>query len=173
MGHHSNNPGPLISPLHEAIEKIRTYIKDNNEFLKKLLSLSNLLDDIKLCTVNVVGLYPNIPHDKGLSALRKRLNLKQGKDVTTSTLVQLDEVVLKNSIFTFKEKTLQVKRGTAIGTKFAPPYSILEEEILSEIELKPYLWWRYIDDIFFLWKPGEEKLKEFIEHLSEKHPTIK
>ena len=40
----------------------------------------------------------------------------------------------------------------------------LEEEILSEIELKPYLWWRYIDDIFFLWEHGEEKLKEFIEH---------
>ena len=49
----------------------------------------------------------------------------------------------------------------------------LEEEILSEIELKPYLWWRYIDDIFFLWEHGEEKLKEFIEHLNEKHPTIK
>ena len=49
----------------------------------------------------------------------------------------------------------------------------LEEEILSEIELKPYLWWRYIDDIFFLWEYGEEKLKDFIEHLNEKHPTIK
>ena len=48
----------------------------------------------------------------------------------------------------------------------------LEEETLCEIELKPYLWWRYIDDIFFLWEHGEEKLKEFIEHLNEKHPTI-
>ena len=104
MGHHSNNPGPLISTLHEAIEKIRTYVKDNNEFLKKLLSLSNLLDDIKLCTVNVVGLYPNIPHDKGLSALRKRLNLKQGKDVTTSTLVELDEVVLRIIFLLLRKK---------------------------------------------------------------------
>ena len=49
----------------------------------------------------------------------------------------------------------------------------LEEEILNEIELKPYLWWRYIDDIFFLWEHGEEKLKGFIEYLNEKHPTIK
>ena len=76
------------------------------------------------------------------------------------------------------EKTLKQKRGTAIGTKFAPPYSILfmaelEEEISSEIELKPYLWWKYIDDIFFLWEHGEEKLKKFIEYLNEKHPTIK
>ena len=47
----------------------------------------------------------------------------------------------------------------------------VEEEILSETELKSYLQWRYVDDIFFLWK--KRKLKEFIEHLNEKHPTIK
>ena len=75
------------------------------------------------------------------------------------------------------EKTLKQKRATAIGTKFAPPYSILfmaelEEEILSGVELKPYLWWRYTDDIFFPREHGEEKLK-FIEYLNEKHPTLK
>ena len=64
-------------------------------------------DDIILCTVDVVGLYPNIPHDEGLSALRKRLDLRQEKDVTTSTLVELAEVVLKNNIFTLMEKTLK------------------------------------------------------------------
>ena len=115
----------------------------------------NLPDDIILCTVDVVGLYPNIPHDQGLSALRKRLDLRQEKNVTTSTLAELVQVVLKNNIFTFQEKTLKQKPGTAIGAKFAPPYSILfmaklEEETLTEIELKAYLWWRYIDGIFFL-----------------------
>ena len=47
-----------------------------------------------------------------------------------------------------------MKRRTAIGTKFALPYSILfmaelEEEIIKESECKPYLWWKCIDDIFF------------------------
>ena len=83
----------------------------------------------------------------------------------------------QNNIFTFKKKTLKQKRGTAIGTKFAPLYSILfmaelEREILSEIELKLW-WWSYIDDTFFLWEHGEETLKKFIEHLNEKHSTIK
>ena len=49
----------------------------------------------------------------------------------------------------------------------------LEEEILRKVELKPYLWWRYIDDIFFIWEHGEEKLTEFIDALNKKHPTIK
>ena len=49
----------------------------------------------------------------------------------------------------------------------------LEEEILRKAEFKPYLWWRYIDDIFFLWKHGEEKLKSFIDNINKMHPTIK
>ena len=36
--------------------------------------------------MDVVGLYPNIPHDEGLSALRKRLNERDKKDVSTDTL---------------------------------------------------------------------------------------
>ena len=75
--------------------------------------------------MDVVGLYPNIPHDEGLSALRKRLNERDKKDVSTDTLVELAELVLKNNIFNFNEKTLKQKRGTAIRTKFAPPCSIL------------------------------------------------
>ena len=49
----------------------------------------------------------------------------------------------------------------------------LEEEILRKTESKPYLWRRYIDDIFFLWELGEEKLKSFIDNINKMHPTIK
>ena len=61
--------------------------------------------------------------------------------------------MLKNNIFIFGQKTLKQKRRTAIGTKFAPPYSILfmaelEEEMIKEAEYKSHLWWRYIDDNF-------------------------
>ena len=85
---------------------------------------------------------------------------------------------MKNNIFTFGKKALKQLRATAIGTKFGPPYSILfiaelEEEILREVEIKSYLWWQYIDDTFFIWEYGEEKLKEFIDVLNKKHPTIK
>ena len=49
----------------------------------------------------------------------------------------------------------------------------LEETILKEADFKPYLWWRYIDDIFFLWEHGEEKLRSFINDINKNHPTIK
>ena len=124
-GYYTENISSFLDfHLQPLAREVKSYIKDNNDFLKKLRSLPNLPDDIILCTVDVVGLYPNIPHEEGLSALRKQLDLRQEKDVTTSTLVELAEVVLKNNIFTFKEKTLKQKWGTAIGTKFARPYIV-------------------------------------------------
>ena len=157
--------------LQPLTREVKSYIKDTNVFLKKLRSLTDLPSDIILCSVDVVGLYPNIPHDEGLSAPQKRLELRRDKKLSTSTLVELAEVVLKSNVFISGKKTLKQIRKTAIGIKFAPPYSILfmaelEEEILMEVELKPYLWWRYREDIFFIWEHGEEKLKEFIVYLT-------
>ena len=126
--------------------------------------------------MDVVGFYPNIPHDEGLSALRKRLNERDQKDVSTDTRNELAELVLKNNIFNFNDRTLKQKRGTVIGTKFALPYIILfmaelEEKIFEIVDNKPY-WWRNIDDIFFIWEHGEEKLMDFVQTLNEIHPTI-
>ena len=62
--------------LQLLAQEVKSYIKDTNHFLEKIRSLPNLPDDIILCTVNVVGLYPNIPHDEDLSSLHKRLDLR-------------------------------------------------------------------------------------------------
>ena len=120
-----------LQPLAQAV---KSYIKDTNGFLNKLRSLPKLPDNIILCTVDVVGLYPNIPHEEGLSALRKRLDNRMEKYISSDTLCDLAEVVLKNNILKFGKKTLKQKRGTAIRTKFAVFCILfmaeLEEEIL-------------------------------------------
>ena len=101
------------------------------------------------------------------------------KFISSDTLSDLAEIILKNNIFkSVKKKTLKHKRGTAIATKFAPLYSILlmaelEENIPGKGGFKLYLKWRYIDDIFFFWEYGEEKLKSFIDNINKMHPTIK
>ena len=101
--------------LQPLAREVKSYIKDTDDFLKKLRSLTNLPNDIILSSVDVVGLYPNIPHDEGLSALQKRLELRREKKVSTSMLVELAQVVLKNNVFTFGKKTLKQLRGIAIG----------------------------------------------------------
>ena len=49
----------------------------------------------------------------------------------------------------------------------------LEKRILEDIELEPCTWWRYVDDIFFIWEHGKDSLKQFIETLNVCHPTMK
>ena len=164
--------------LEPLAQKVKSYIEDTNYFLRKIASLPPLPDDIILCTIDVVGLYPNIPHDEGLIALRKSLESREDKTISTDSLMDLAECVLKNNIFEHNLSFFKQLRGTAIGTKMAPPYAIifmgdLEERILQNCSFKPLVWWRYIDDIFLLWQHGEEKLKEFLDILNCYHPSIK
>ena len=42
----------------------------------------------------------------------------------------------------------------------------------SEI-VKSWLWLRYIDDIFFIWTKGEDKLEGFLNRLNNVHPNLK
>ena len=65
-----------------------------------------------------------------------------------------------------------------MGTRVAPTYanlfmSHLEEKLLDNHELKPKLWLRYIDDIFFIWEHGEDTLSEWISYLNNSHKSIK
>ena len=69
------------------------------------------------------------------------------------------EFVLKNHFFEFNEKK-QIS-GTAVGTKFAPPYACIlinemETSFLKTQQLQPFIWLRYIDDMFFIWALGED-----------------
>ena len=164
--------------LQPLAQKVKSYIKDTNHFLNKIKKLGSLPDGAILCTMDVVGLYPNTPHGEGLDSLRRYLKTRDNKQISGDTLTELAEVVVKNNIFEFDEKTFKQKRGTAIGTKFAPPYAILfmanlEEKMLEGFEKKPVIWWRYRDDIFFIWENGEESLKVFIEQVNLFHSTIK
>ena len=49
----------------------------------------------------------------------------------------------------------------------------LEEKIYQKSEFKSCPWLRDIDDIFFVWKYGEGKLKSFIDNINKMQPTIK
>ena len=84
--------------------------------------------------------------------------------------------VLQNNYFEFNGIVKQQISGTAIGTKFAPTYACifmdkLETDFLNTQEYLPLVWYRYIDDIFFIWTHGEEKLKCFFNSLNRYHPN--
>ena len=145
--------------------------------MKKIRDLPPLPDGAILCTIDVIGLYPNIPHEFGLEALRKSLDSREDQTVSTDSLIELADLALKNNYFEHNKKIFKQEQGTAIGAKFAPSYAVIslddfEKSAIDGYALKPWVWWRYIDDVFFIWEHGEESLKEFLSYLNTLHPTL-
>lgn len=164
--------------LKPLMQSGRSYIKDSGHFISMLKDLGEVPKNSILVTADVVGLYPSIPHLDGLEALRKKLETRTNKKVATADLVNMAEFVLTNNIFEFGQLCKRQIAGTAMGTKFAPPYAcifmdILEEEFLNSEPLKPWCWKHYIDDIFLVWTHGEQSLREFLGRLNERNSNIK
>ena len=72
----------------------------------------------------------------------------------------------------------QQDSGTAIGTKCAPTYACIykdevETEFLKTQERTPPIWFRYIDDISFIWTHGMEHLETFLQKLNNFNPDLK
>ena len=125
-----------------------------------------------------VGLYPSISYADALEALLAKLEEREDTSISTEDLLKMARFVLKNNFFEFDSKIKQQISGRVIGTKFAPPYACIfmdkfETDFLTTQNLKPWVWLRYIDDIFFVWTHGEEKLHDFLSCLNEFHPNLK
>ena len=58
-------------------------------FWIKFVLYQNNLINIILRMVDIVGLYPNIPQEEGLSAYRKRLDNRMEKDISSDMLSDL------------------------------------------------------------------------------------
>ena len=56
-----------------------SYVKDYNDFIKKIKHLKNIPDKALLVIADVVGLYPSIPHEARLRALKEVLDRREEK----------------------------------------------------------------------------------------------
>ena len=65
-----------------------------------------------------------------------------------------------------------------MGTKLAPSFANLfmgyfEETYVTPYPKQPFLWKRFIDDIFIIWTYGPDELSSFVTYLNSVHDTIK
>ena len=154
-----------------------SYIRDSNDFNSKIKNLENIRSNSILVTADIVGLYLSIPHESGLKAIKEVLENRARKSVPTSDKHKMLEFVLNNNYFEFNSNVKQQLSGTAIGTKCAPPYACIfmdkvETDFLESQKLKPMVWFRYINDIFFIWTHGEQELQRFLQELNKTHPNL-
>ena len=61
-----------------------SYIKDSNNFMHKIRGLKDIPNDALLVTADVVGLYPSVPHEAGVQALKEVFEPRKDKKISTN-----------------------------------------------------------------------------------------
>ena len=193
--HKKGNPGrPIINSrgchtakisqyidyhLQPEVVKLRSYVQDSTDAINKIQAINNEMEegDI-LVTMDVRSLYTNIPNQEGIQAVRETLNNSPSR-IPTRVITTFLTLILTLNNFIFNGVHYLQNKGSAMGTKCAPPYANIfmgvfeERHIYPKILHKTRLYLRYIDDIIFIWKGTEKELKKFLEEINLQHPTIK
>ena len=86
--------------------------------------------------------------------------------------------IIFNIYNTYNDTVKEQISGTAKKTRCAPSYACIimnefETSFIESQQNKPLVWFRYIDDIFFIRTHGEDKLKKFLEYLNSFDPSLK
>ena len=171
--------------LQDIVTRLPSYIKDSTHVLR-LLEEWNMTHgpfgpDTLIVTIDVVGLYTNIPHSDMMLALRHFLDSTHLANAPpTETIVQVVRHVVENNFFTFEGNVYHQVHGTAMGTPVAPSIANLfmgwlEGKMLhdSPVPVETKFWRRFIDDIMLLWTGTATELDNFKQHINSYHPTIK
>ena len=170
----------LSGYLKPLVQKSFTFIRDSTHLLQKLddFKFKDVSTDNKLFTMDVKGLYTNIPNKDGLVALKYHLENREEKDIPTCTLLRLAELVLTENCMEFNGEFYKQINGTMMGTPFSVEYSCLfmvfqEIQIFEEYsDEKPSMFVRYIDDIFGVSELPLEKLDNFISFFRHHHEAL-
>ena len=163
--------------LQPYMPTIPSFIKDADDFIRRIRSITDLPSNVLLVTFDVVSLCPSIPHDIGLCALKDFLLDHNLPTIVVNGTHNMTELVLIKNVFEFSSECFPQASGTAIGTKMAPTYanivmSIFERKSLTGSCSKPLVWLRYIDDIFAIWTYGEDKCKDFMLYINSIHSSF-
>ena len=183
---------PIVSGCDSCCEKIsnlvdfhlqpltrlnESYVKDTTDFVRKIKDVG-CDESAILVSADVSALYTVIDHEEGVEACCERLDDRsedEKRKMPTEYIKELLYTILKSNCFKFLDKYYHQITGTAMGTPMAPGYANtfmakIERELLRQYELetglKPVIWLRFLDDVFFLWTHGDAELKKFMDFMN-------
>lgn len=161
--------------LQQKSQSHPSYIKDTSDFISKIKALQ-IPENALLITLDVDSMYTNINTRDGMQAFTEAFGDLEHFSYYPY-VKELLELCLENNDFEFNGNTFLQKSGISMGIKFAPSFANIfmakwEREALDKYPHQPYLYLRFLDDIFLIWTHGIEKFNEFLNVLNNHHPTI-
>ncbi|XP_069460848.1 uncharacterized protein [Ambystoma mexicanum] len=182
--------GSILKPICKFVDyflkplsqETPTYLRDTMATISIFENQPFVPTEETLVTMDITSLYTSIPQDSAIECIRQHLrhNMKQSR-VPTNFIVELLELALCNNFFTFDETFYLQVSGTAMGAAFAPSLAVI---FMSEYEQQFILhtnnpfrekmswWFRYIDDIIFIWQENGTSLDNFLKWANDQTSEI-
>ncbi|CAJ0967399.1 unnamed protein product [Ranitomeya imitator] len=169
--------------LKPQAETLPSHVRDTTDVLRRVDGLI-VEEDMLLVTADVEQLYMSIRHEDGLRASRFYLESSNLDPDLRELVLELLEFILTHNFFVFKDRFFLQRQGTAMGAACAPSYANLflgfwERDIFqggahSAPSVHQILgWYRYIDDVLFIWHGPVLELQEFMLGLNNNGSNIK
>ena len=185
---------PIVSATNSPTEKLshfcdiilnkytplnHSFVRDTTDFINKISAIHTSDGDL-IVTADVTSLYTRIPTELGLTCMAKKLQMLNkhfNLPVTSQDILSMLKTILTCNNFEFNGNHYLQIQGVSMGTRVAPTYanmvlSVMEDSFLEEQVLKPKCWFRFIDDICFIWGHGEKELLSFIQAFNNIHKSI-
>jgi len=154
-----------------------SYLKDTYDFIQKVSN--KVIDkDHLIVSGDITALYTNMDIPRTLETLKREFETNPQPGRPDDEILSLLTVIMTHNDFIFNEERFLQIFGTAMGKTFAPNLANiylldLDRQAMEGFRIKPTMFFRYLDDIFFIWPGTREELTEFENYLNSLIPSIK
>ena len=168
----------LTNILNPLDEKGESFLRDTYHFKESIRDVE-VQDRDLIGTLDIVGMFPNIPVAKTLEVTREEL--ENDETLSGRTKWKIDDIIkfLEISIETYFKtidgKIYYQRDGLPIGKSISKPLAGIymhwfEKNFVynADNSLRHCLkfWKRQVDDVFFVWKGTKEELELFVWRLN-------
>ena len=112
-----------------------------------------------MISLDVTALFTNVPLQFVIQQLSKKAEGIFTPPIPIQPFLKLIELCVDSTVFTFDGKGFKQKFGVAMGSPLSPVLAnlcmeFIESEYISSCpdDIKPLLWFRYVDDIFIFYQ---------------------
>lgn len=175
IGSPSHNLAKFLVKQFAALKPMDDFsIKNAYELIDSLKNVE-ICDDETLISFDITSFYPSVPIDDALTALENWLARQSLSPLERLAYYEMTAVCMKQNYFQFRKKFYHQKTGTAMGNPLSPfmcnLFMVEIEKNLSENNLFPKIWKRYVDDVFAIVK--KSNIEDILNLINNANPNIK
>jgi len=166
----------LDSFLVPLANKHPSYIKNSYEFVKKIRHMEVGVKDF-LVTADISSLYTNMDNTLTIEAVKKQFLKFPDPKRPDFLLLKILETLLTSNDFVFDDKSFKQIRGCSMGLSCSPSLANIfliefDRAAIQDFHIKPKIFFRFLDDIFFMFRGSILELYDYQNFLNTLIPGI-